>query len=243
MLITVSIGFILLGDYTQKPLWSYGIEETPTEEETEEKIEESLQSSIAEPSWDYMRVVNSWNQTLSGQNVEIVFLGDSITYRGKWAEYFPDLTICNLGVGSDGIQHCYYRIPLVDTLTPEKVFLMCGINNIAAGNSAEDSLPYFEAVLSHFEEMGYETYVQSILPVREPEKSDNAVICEFNRLLVELAEKYNAIFIDLYPDYLDGDGKIDERYVVSDGIHLNEEGYQVWINEIRMYLDPYHQTP
>jgi len=64
------------------------------------------------------------------RNTDIVFLGDSITARFEWQEYFSDLTVTNRGIDSDVTEGVLNRLDTVENQHPEKIFLMIGINDI-----------------------------------------------------------------------------------------------------------------
>ena len=62
------------------------------------------------------------------------------------------------------------------------------------------------------------------------------MIVEFNRRLVRIAADSNAPFLDVYEPYADADGELKKSYT-ADGLHLNEDGYQVWAGQIVELLD------
>ena len=64
------------------------------------------------------------------RNTDIVFLGDSITARFEWQEYFSDLTVTNRGIDSDVTEGVLNRLDTVENQHPQKIFLMIGINDI-----------------------------------------------------------------------------------------------------------------
>lgn len=69
---------------------------------------------------------------------DIVFLGDSITYSGLWSEVFLDKKVANRGVRGDTSEGILNRIDQILSLTPNTVYLMFGINDIAGGAKAND---------------------------------------------------------------------------------------------------------
>lgn len=64
------------------------------------------------------------------RNTNIVFLGDSITARFEWQEYFSDLVVANRGIDSDVTEGVLNRLDTVENQHPQKIFLMIGINDI-----------------------------------------------------------------------------------------------------------------
>ncbi len=72
-----------------------------------------------------------------------------------------------------------------------------------------------------------ELYLLSVLPTRNVAQRPNALIQELNGRIQELAEKNNAVYIKLFPHFLNKRGELHEKYSL-DGIHLNAEGYRLW---------------
>ncbi len=61
---------------------------------------------------------------------DIVFSGDSITAADNFQDYITDKKVVNLGRGGDIIKGVTDRIAMVQSVSPEKVFLLIGINNL-----------------------------------------------------------------------------------------------------------------
>ena len=61
----------------------------------------------------------------------MVFLGDSITQKIEWADFFPGLTVANRGIGYDTTGGALARLDSVIALKPSIVSCMLGINDIA----------------------------------------------------------------------------------------------------------------
>lgn len=82
-------------------------------------------------------------------------------------------------------------------------------------------------------------YIQSVLPVTNEKieidnMRSNEDIKTFNFLLKNLCEEYDVTYIDLYSFY-EKDGELNSKYE-ADGLHLNDEGKQLWIDKIRPYV-------
>lgn len=60
-----------------------------------------------------------------------------------------------------------------------------------------------------------------------------------NNLIAQLCDDYeNVLYIPTRDLFLTQEGTPDDNLFVSDRLHLNEKGYQVWAKRIRSYLDP-----
>lgn len=190
---------------------------------------------IYNPSGRESNVINGWNSALDDFSSEIVFLGDSIVYGGEWDTYFPEKSVCKLAVPGDSIEQVLYRADMVKKLDPSKVFILVGVNNVSRGNYEKTIEDNYSQLLDVLSDIECEIYVQSILPVRKPSKVDNNRINTANEIIHRLADKYNCTYIDIHTSFLNEDGEMKQE-LTKDGVHLNEDGYKVWIEQIRDFV-------
>ena len=66
-----------------------------------------------------------------------LFLGDSLTEYGNWRELFPGLDIKNRGIAGDTTDGVLHRLDGITALSPDKIFLMIGINDLLMGRSVK----------------------------------------------------------------------------------------------------------
>jgi len=168
--------------------------------------------------------------------------------RRVWDESFggavPQNLALNIGISGDRTEHLLFRIlPKAQgglgqldapELAPEFFVLMVGINNSYAPEMpVADSV--FEGVLAvmrslHARKPGARIILQSILPTSEPSRDDE-VVRPVNLRLAALASSAEfagfTTWLDLYPAFVDAQGKQDPRLFV-DGLHPSEAGYRVW---------------
>lgn len=168
--------------------------------------------------------------------------------RRVWDESFegavPQNLALNIGISGDRTEHLLYRIlPKsqgglgqldAEALAPEFFVLMVGINNsYAAETPVADSV--FEGVLAimralHGRKPGAQLLLQSILPTSEPAR-DDTVVKPVNARLAVLAKSPEfarfTTWLDLYPSFVDAQGRQDARLFV-DGLHPSEAGYRQW---------------
>jgi len=62
---------------------------------------------------------------------DIVFLGNSITHYGEWAEIFDNDNIKNRGISGDSAEGVYERLDPIVKGKPKKIFLLIGVNNLS----------------------------------------------------------------------------------------------------------------
>lgn len=182
-----------------------------------------------------------WERSLEQLNcdADIVFYGDSLTSGGNFQNYFPDWKIVNLGIPGDSLQGMKNRAEMLSSVTPEKIFIMGGINSLTDKNSDsafQDYKNMLNAVLDAVPDA--QIYIESILPIsleKEKECADNSVITAFNQRLESLALEKNLTYIDLYSLYV-LNGEINPE-LTKDGVHLQPSAYEYWFSEIQKYVD------
>lgn len=176
---------------------------------------------------------------------QVIFLGNSLTQGGKWDEYFTDAKPVNRGISGDNTLGMLNRLHEIIEARPRKLFLLAGINDISLGRSTDKIMTGLKAILYQLKSGSPETqiYVQSLLPINNEEfgnykrmlkKEKN--IEKLNKELKKFCKEEGIIFIDIYPLFLAKKRKMDAKYT-TDGLHLNEDGYRVWVAGIIEYVN------
>lgn len=175
---------------------------------------------------------------------QIVFLGNSLTQGGNWSEYFPQQNPVNRGISGDNTLGMLGRLHEIIKAKPSKLFILAGVNDISLGRSNDKILNGIKSIIYQVKEGSPNTtiYVQSLLPI-------NKDVCQYKRMMnkekqieklnkeiIKFCKSENITFINLYPHFLSEKRKLDAKYT-SDGLHLNEDGYAVWTNQIRKYVE------
>lgn len=171
---------------------------------------------------------------------EIIFLGDSITDNAEWAELFGNTPrIKNRGIGGDDTDGVLERLGEVMASSPDKVFIMIGTNDLAYGKTKEYVVRNYRKIIERIMEESPDTeiYVQSVLPVDEAVHytRPNTDIDYINERLQELSDELDLTYINL-ADVFEKAGKLNPEYSI-DGLHLNGEGYEIWKEQIREYVE------
>jgi len=174
---------------------------------------------------------------------DIIFLGNSITNGNEWDEMFNDAHIKNRGISGDVTAGVLNRLDEVTARKPAKIFLLIGINNLAAGDVPDTVAQNIFRIARriHIESPDTRLYVQSILPVNDAfNKFPNHVnkseqIRLTNVLLQNNAVQNQYTFINLYPYYCNAQQKLDTLYT-NDGLHQKGPGYMLWKHLVYPYL-------
>lgn len=170
---------------------------------------------------------------------DIVFLGDSLIERCEWSEILENPHIKNRGISGDNLYGMLKRLAQVTASRPKKIFVMIGINDVISNQKLEDIVRKYRLALAEIKQSSprTEVYIQSVLPVnsRFNKPVDNHLIFRLNQELQVLAGQFNYQYIDLY-SFFTIDNELSYRYT-NDGIHLNGEGYAVWKEIIKNYVN------
>lgn len=171
----------------------------------------------------------------------IAFLGDSITYHADWNQWFPERETFNLGVSGDTTDHVILRLNSVTELSPDCVALLIGTNDLGTRGTVEHLVRNIELIMVSLRRdlPGARLLVQSIMP-RGVEFA--AQVKDANRHLRQFSSSVNAQYLDLWPALAREDGEINPDFS-DDRLHLNDEGYRVWLQELRPALERLEEAP
>ena len=194
---------------------------------------------------------------------KIVFIGNSITYGlRRWDNKLEANNIVNRGISGDFSEGIQKRLNEIIYYKPLAVFILIGINDFFRDSTV--SIYVTPSYVTNNIIAAAETikkgspktkiYLQTILPINtkhnlmsRPEDirhyyyylnedytpSLNQQINQTNKIIRE-----NGLFevVDLHSIFLDGKGELNLKYS-DDGLHLNEAGYDHWMNEIKQLVD------
>ncbi|MBW6478293.1 MAG: sialate O-acetylesterase [Bacteroidales bacterium] len=175
---------------------------------------------------------------------KIIMLGNSITNGGNWSELLNNSDVLNRGISGDNTFGILNRLDEIVSLQPSKVFLLIGINDLARETPVEVILNNYRRIVSKIQLESPETriYVQSLFPTNNDfdhfpraQNKENE-IRSVNKGIEEIAKEYGLTFIDLYPHFLDEEGKLSRKYT-NDGLHLMGEGYLKWAEILREFFN------
>lgn len=122
--------------------------------------------------------------------------------------------------------------------TYNRVYVMFGMNELG--------WPYLDVFTSRYEKLITEIkkvqpnatiYVQSILPVSKAKSDKDSIynnenISKFNKAIKDMANKNGYIYLDVASAVEDSNSALPSN-ASSDGVHLNKEYSQKWLNYLR----------
>ena len=175
------------------------------------------------------------NEAFDDYEVDVAFLGDSLTDGYDLQKYYPQYVTANRGIGGDTTFDLEGRLEVsVYDLKPKVAVMLIGANNpdsmfenyedILKG--LKENLPDTKIVLLSMTAMGGEHW-----------GSKNQLAAYNNVTIRLLAQKYGFTYVDLYtPLYDVSIREVYEGYT-SDGGHLTHEGYTVVTAQITPVLE------
>ena len=168
----------------------------------------------------------------------IIFLGDSLTDFLNLDELLPGVNVINRGITADTTYGVLQRLGEVIRHKPAKIFLLIGTNDIALGVSPEKIASNIHAIITRIKEdsPGTKIYLQTLLPTNSSFNTNrpNDKINAVNEILKTLALETGCEIVDLNA-LLSENGELPGRYTF-DGLHINGEASQKWIDFIKPLL-------
>ncbi len=183
----------------------------------------------------------SFNERVKKGNVDLIFIGDSITQgwegAGKkvWEEFYGKRNAVNLGIGGDRTQHVLWRLENgnIEGIKPKLAVLMIGTNN-SGSNSSEQIAAGVTAIVEKLRKELPETkvLVLGIFP-RGADKNDakRKINEGANERIAKLADDKHVFYLDIGKNFLEDDGTLSKE-VMPDLLHLNEKSYRTWAESI-----------
>jgi len=167
-----------------------------------------------------------------------LFIGDSLIAMGDWQEMFPGVFVDCRGVAGETVAGLLARLEsiIADIDPPDLVFIMTGINDVAMEDFAfMDSYgKVIELLAVRYPQA--RIVVNSLLPVQLPWLSAE-VVPKVNTMLRRLAERMAVVFLDIYRNFTDDEGRPVGQYYLGDGVHLSAQGYRVWAEALSGFRD------
>ena len=201
----------------------------------QQKEAEALRQAVAAYYDEKVALYEQENQKYAGFEVDVAFIGDSLTDGYDLAKYYPQYVTANRGIGGDTTFDLEGRLQVsVYDLKPKVVVMLIGANNM------ETMFENYEAILQGLRENLPETKVVllSLTAMGGDHWGRWNQLAAYNNVSIKLlAEKYGFAFVDLFtPLYDVSIGEVYEGYTV-DGGHFTDLGYTVVTAQITPVLE------
>jgi lysophospholipase L1-like esterase len=188
-------------------------------------------------------------------NVDVLFLGDSITQgwegagKDAWKENFEKLKPANFGIGGDRTEHVLWRLTEgkeLEGITPKVCVMMIGTNTTGA-NTAAEIASGVKAIIAelHKQRPDMKVLLLGVFPrsgkgnPKEATQIDakdlQPKIGEINQIISKYDDGKKVFYLDIGKSFLDKDGNLP-REIMPDFLHLSPKGYQLWAGAIKEKL-------
>lgn len=181
-----------------------------------------------------MTMYQEENILYADYQVDVAFLGDSLTDGYDVKNYYSQYLVSNRGIGGDttiGLEE-RMQVSLYD-LKPKVAVMLIGANNM------ETMFDNYENILKGFQENLPNTKIILLsLTSMSGEWGKKNQLAAYNNVKIKmLAEKYGFAFVDLYSALMNLEtGEIYPEYT-TDGGHLTAEGYRVFTDTLTPFIE------
>ncbi len=171
----------------------------------------------------------------------ILFVGSSSIRRWDLERWFPGLDTVNRGFGGSHIADCTHFLDrIVLPHRPREIVLYAGDNDVAAGKTPETVVADFRAfvrgVHAALPSAGI-TFIAIKPSIRRWSLVDR--MRDANRRIRELCRSDPRLkYVDVDAPMIGADGEPDRRFFADDGLHLDDDGYELWARLVRPHLGP-----
>jgi lysophospholipase L1-like esterase len=186
----------------------------------------------------------------AGRNVDLVFLGDSITQgwenegKAAFARHFAKHNAVALGFGGDRTENLLWRLQHgeLDGMSPKAVVVMIGTNN--TGERLEDpalTVAGIQRNLAEIRKRQPQAKVLLLALFPRGEKPDDLTRrhnAKINALLPALADGKQVVFLDIGQALSNPDGSLSKD-ILPDFLHLSPQGYDIWARSLDAALTPW----
>ena len=192
-----------------------------------------------------MKRHESFNTRVAKGDVDLVFIGDSITQgwegrgKGVWEKFYGKRNSVNLGIGGDRTQHVIWRLDNgnLKDITPKAAVIMIGTNN-SGSNSSKEIADGVRAIVKQIRAKSPKTQILllGVFPRGTNNEDKRRQVNEgANKILSKLDNGKYVHYLDIGSKFLEKNGTLT-REIMPDLLHLSEKGYTIWAESIETKL-------
>jgi lysophospholipase L1-like esterase len=200
-------------------------------------------SSFAQKSYPLLNEINEYKEQDAKnfpQPNGILFVGSSSLRMWKNLEIvYKDYHAINRGFGGSTLgQAIYYADDIIYPYQPRQIIIYSGENDLAEGASIEVTFDRFKTLFDIIRKKMPNVPIAFISIKPSPSRINlMPQMAATNQLIAYfLAQQTNAKYINVFDAMLQENMQPKSDIFLSDNLHMNEKGYQIWINIITPYL-------
>jgi esterase/lipase superfamily enzyme/lysophospholipase L1-like esterase len=170
----------------------------------------------------------------------VLFGSSTIRLWGNAAEDLAPLRVLNRGFGGSTLRACdeaFERI--LGPLEPDAVVIYAGDNDLDQGARVEELVAGLRSILKKIRARAVPCPPVCVVAIKpSPARWGNGVrIRQANRAIEEECHLHeNVWFLDILPEFLDGDLRPRRRLFSDDLLHLSTAGYAIFADAVRRWL-------
>jgi len=194
------------------------------------------------PFWEDIQSFKKQDSIIAPAKKQILFVGSSSFT--KWTDvqnYFPGYKIINRGFGGSSLPDVIrYADEIIIPYRPKQILIYCGENDLAASDTITAQI-----VFNRFKKLF--VLIRKTLPrvpivfvSLKPSPSRAHLMPKMtaaNTMIKNYLSKNKSTgFVDVYHKMLKPNGKPLDNIFLEDKLHMNAEGYKIWLKAIKPYL-------
>jgi lysophospholipase L1-like esterase len=227
-------------------IYFVGCKSQPTKQELAFKsIEGKTHSAVtptAKSDASWMRRYETANVRLKEGNVDLLYIGDSITQgfegsgRQVWNKYYAPRNAVNMGISGDRTQNALWRLDNSDfnNVKPKLAIVMIGTNNSnGRDNTSEEIADGIIAICQRLRTKLPQTKILllAIFPRGSGPSSQREKNAKASELASQTADGKMIYYLDINKKFLTDEGLL-AREIMPDFLHPNAKGYEIWADAI-----------
>ncbi|MDQ7948832.1 MAG: GDSL-type esterase/lipase family protein [Pedobacter sp.] len=170
----------------------------------------------------------------------VLFIGSSTFTKWKDAQkYFPGHVIVNRGFGGSSLPNVIDHVgDVVFPYAPKQVVIYCGENDFGGGASVDEVVSRAKKLIDTIRSQYPKVYIAYISIKPSPSRVKYLpMMKEANQKIEALVKGLKrAVFINTADSMYDADGTIKKDIFLSDNLHMNAKGYEIWKGIMEPYL-------
>lgn len=185
-------------------------------------------------------ITERYKTTWNANRETIIFTGSSsIRIWGNLQELFPNEQIINTGFGgSQTLDLLGYTNELILNYLPKKVFIYEGDNDISSNKKPKEIIKTYNEIISQVKSQNNTTKV--VIISAKPSISRYHLKGKYKRLnkkLNRLCKKDPQLEFANVWDIMFDKRKLKSDLFLSDGLHMNAKGYELWHEVIKNHMN------
>ena len=199
-----------------------------SKKKNEERVNELYKAAFEMHYNDRVNLFKEENKHAT--NVDVVFLGDSLTEGYDLTTYYPEYNVLNRGIGGDTTFGVEKRLKeSVYDANPKITAMLIGANNF------DTMLDNYENILIDFKDKAptMKVILLSLTSMTGNWGRNNEKAKKNNVEIEKYSSKYGYSYVNLYDPLLDSNTNELNINYTTDGGHLTPQGYEVVTSQIK----------